>query len=118
RTTRSERPFAALRGARLRRYLQEHPIVVLSLLFLVLVGVLEAIRPGAVTPNWARTTVMFAAPLGVLAAGQTLVMLTGGIDLSVAAVATGAAYILATSASQGSFTAVALGLLVGVVVGF
>ena len=58
-------PFAALRGAGVRRYLQEHPIVVLSLLFLALVGVLEAIRPGAVTPNWVRTTVLFAAPLGI-----------------------------------------------------
>jgi ribose transport system permease protein len=115
--TPSERPFAAFRGAGLRRYLQEHPIVVLSLLFLVLVGVLEAIRPGAVTPNWVRTTVLFAAPLGILAAGQTLVMLTGGIDLSVANVATAAAYIMASNARHGDPQAVLLGLAVGVGVG-
>ena len=34
--TPSARPFAALRGAGLRRYLQGHPIVVLSLLFYLL----------------------------------------------------------------------------------
>ncbi len=101
-----------------RRYLQEHPIVILSLLLLVLVGALDIIRPGMVTPNWISTTVLFAAPLGILAAGQTLVMLTGGIDLSVANVATAAAYIMASNSRHGSATAVALGLAVGVLVGF
>jgi ribose transport system permease protein len=101
-----------------RRYLQEHPIVILSLLLLVLVGVLDIIRPGMVTPNWISTTVLFAAPLGILAAGQTLVMLTGGIDLSVANVATAAAYIMASNSRHGSVIAVGLGLAVGVLVGF
>jgi len=44
-------------------------------------------------------------------------MLTGGIDLSVASVATGAAYLLATNASNGSATAIGLALLLGVIVG-
>ncbi|HKV30248.1 MAG TPA: ABC transporter permease [Candidatus Dormibacteraeota bacterium] len=115
--TRSERPFAGITPAGLRRYLQEHPIVVLSLLLFVLIGVLEAVRPGAVTPNWMRSTVLFAAPLGILAAGQTLVMLTGGIDLSVANVATASAYIMASNARHGDMQAVLLGLAVGVAVG-
>ena len=38
-------------------------------------------------------TLQLAAPLGLLAAGQTACMLTGGIDLSIAMIATGAAYI-------------------------
>ena len=42
-------------------------------------------------------TLQLAAPLGLLAAGQTIVMLTGGIDLSLAMTATGAAYIVAIS---------------------
>ena len=46
--------------------------------------------------------VLFAAPLAIMGAGQTMVMLTGGIDLSVASVATGAAYLLATNASLGA----------------
>jgi ribose transport system permease protein len=98
--------------------LRQHTIIVLILLLVVFVAGIELARPGTVNATWTSNALMFAAPLGVLAAGQTLVMLTGGIDLSVAAVATGAAYILATSASQGSFTAVVLGLLVGVLVGF
>jgi len=35
-------------------------------------------------------TLQLAAPLGLLAAGQTICMLTGGIDLSIAMIATGA----------------------------
>jgi ribose transport system permease protein len=60
---------------------------------------------------------MFAAPLGVMAGGQTLVMLTAGIDLSVSSVATAAAYAMATHSSLGGATAVLYGLGVGVVVG-
>ena len=77
----------------------------------------EIVRPGTVTPLWASNTILFAAPLAIMAGGQTMVMLTGGIDLSVASVATGAAYLLATNASAGSPTAIGLALLVGVIVG-
>ena len=77
----------------------------------------ELARPGTVTPLWASNTLLFAAPLAIMAAGQTMVMLTGGIDLSVASVATGSAYLLATNASSGNFIAIGLGLLLGVIVG-
>jgi ribose transport system permease protein len=97
--------------------LRRRTIIVLILLLAAFVAGIEVARPGTVNATWISNALLFAAPLGILAAGQTLVMLTGGIDLSVAAIATGAAYILATSASLGSAAAVALGLLVGVVVG-
>jgi ribose transport system permease protein len=97
--------------------LRRHTIIVLVLLLIVFVVGIELARPGTVNATWLSNALLFAAPLGILAAGQTLVMLTGGIDLSVAAIATGAAYILATSASLGSAAAVALGLSVGIVVG-
>ena len=58
-------------------------------------------RPGTVTPLWISNALLFAAPLAIMGAGQTLVMLTGGIDLSVASVATGSAYLLATNAVVG-----------------
>ena len=61
--------------------------------------------------------VLFAAPLGIIAAGQTLVMLTGGIDLSVASVATASAYLMATHSGLGGAPAVLYGLAVGLVVG-
>jgi ribose transport system permease protein len=97
--------------------LRRHTIIVLILLLLVFVGGIEVARPGTVTPTWISNALLFAAPLGILAAGQTLVMLTGGIDLSVAAVATGAAYLMTTNASQGSVAAVLIGLGLGLLVG-
>jgi ribose transport system permease protein len=98
--------------------LRQNTIVVLILLLIAFVVGIELARPGTVNSVWLSNTLLFAAPLGILAAGQTLVMLTGGIDLSVAAIATGSAYILATSASLGSVAAVLLGLSIGIVVGF
>ena len=53
----------------------------------------------------------------MLAAGQTLVMLTGGIDLSVANTATAAAYAMAALGSQGTPTAVAVALAIGLAIG-
>ncbi|HEY0909009.1 MAG TPA: ABC transporter permease [Bradyrhizobium sp.] len=82
------------------------------------VGLVEAVKPGTVNPVWLSNTLLFAAPLGILAAGQTLVMLTGGIDLSVVSVATGSAFLMSTTTLQlGSAWAVALGLALGLVVG-
>ena len=46
-------------------------------------------------------TLQLAAPLGLMAAGQTICMLTGGIDLSLAMIATGAAFILSVKSSSG-----------------
>ncbi len=100
-----------------RNMLRQQTIVVLLVLLGLFVLGIELIRPGTVTPTWISNTLLFAAPLGVLAAGQTLVMLTGGIDLSVASVATGAAYLLTTNASLGSPIAFALALGFGLLVG-
>jgi ribose transport system permease protein len=98
-------------------HLRSRTIYALILLLLIFVLGVELVRPGTVTPLWASNVLMFAAPLAIMGAGQTIVMLTGGIDLSVASVATGAAYLLATNASSGDAPAVGVGLLLGVVVG-
>ena len=98
-------------------FLRARTIFALILLLLLFVIGVEVVRPGTVTPLWTSNVLMFAAPLAIMAAGQTLVMLTGGIDLSVASVATGSAYLLATNASSGDGVAIALGLLLGVIVG-
>jgi ribose transport system permease protein len=98
-------------------FLRDHTIVALVLLLCIFVFGIELIRPGTVTPTWLSNSLQFAAPLGILAAGQTLVMLTGGIDLSVASVATGAAYLLTTNVSLGGFAAVLIALAFGVIVG-
>jgi ribose transport system permease protein len=98
-------------------FLRARTIFALILLLTLFVLGVELVRPGTVTPLWASNVLMFAAPLAIMGAGQTMVMLTGGIDLSVASVATGSAYLLATNASSGDGVAIGVALLLGVVVG-
>ena len=57
------------------------------------------------------------AALGLLAAGQTICMLTGGIDLSLAMIATGAAFIVSVKSSSGLPIALSLALLYCIVIG-
>ena len=85
-------------GRRLRRFMSDHPLIPLIILLLVLIAVLQILRPGIINPRWLANTIKFATPLAILAGCQTLTMLTGGIDLSVAMVATLAAFITATQA--------------------
>jgi ribose transport system permease protein len=62
-------------------------------------------------------TLQLAAPLGLLAAGQTIVMLTGGIDLSLAMIATGAAYIVSVKSESGLLISLSYALIFCVVTG-
>jgi ribose transport system permease protein len=92
---------------------------------LALIGVLVAlvVANGLIDRNFLslsqlRNTLLVTAPLALLAGGQTLCMLTGGIDLSVAMTATAAAYVTGVQSADGpAVLAIAAGLLVGVVVG-
>src|SRR5580693_883393 len=111
------RAVAAVTGGGLVSLLRTRTIMVLVLLLLALVGGIELARPGTVNALWASNMILFAAPLGIVAAGQTLVMLTGGIDLSVANVATASAYLMATHSGLGAVPAILYGLGVGIVVG-
>jgi ribose transport system permease protein len=97
--------------------LRTRTIVALILLLLVLVAGIQLARPGTVNAIWISNMLLFAAPLAIVAAGQTLVMLTGGIDLSVASVATASAYLMATHSGLGVAAAILYGLGVGFVVG-
>jgi ribose transport system permease protein len=99
-------------------WFQRNTIVALILLLLLFIAAVELLKPGTVNPVWLSNTLLFAAPLGIFAAGQTLVMLTGGIDLSVVSVAMGSAFLMTTTALKfGNLTAVAIGLGLGLVVG-
>jgi ribose transport system permease protein len=111
------RAVAAVTGGDLVSLLRTRTIVVLVLLLLALVAGIAVARPGTVNAQWASNMMLFAAPLGIVAAGQTLVMLTGGIDLSVASVATASAYLMATHSGLGVGPAILCGLGVGLVVG-
>ena len=62
-------------------------------------------------------TLSLAAPLGLLAAGQTICMLTGGIDLSIAMIAAGAAFIVSVKSPSGTATALLWGALFCILVG-
>ena len=111
-----------LTAAAWRRVLRDQPLIPLTLLLLALVVVLQLVNPGIVTAAWAGVIVRQAVPLAILAGCQTLAMLTGGIDLSVGAVASMAAFVMATLVnSQGPLVAILAGLgialLSGVITG-
>jgi ribose transport system permease protein len=102
----------------LRALFRDRPIIPLIILLLVLVAVVEILQPGIVSPRWAGNIVRFAVPLAILAAAQTLTMLTGGIDLSVGIVATMTAFVMATQvAYMDPVLAIPLALAVAAVFG-
>ena len=101
-----------------RSWLRDRPIVPLILLLAGLVATLEIVQPGIVTPTWVSTTMRFAVPLAILAACQTLTMLTGGIDLSVGAVASMTGFVVATLVNgQGLEVGLVVALVAAVLVG-
>jgi ribose transport system permease protein len=82
--------------SRLARLMVDWPLVPLVGLLIVLVIILQVMQPGIVNERWIGNTIKFAIPLAMLAACQTLTMLTGGIDLSAGTVATISAFVTAT----------------------
>ena len=90
----------------LRRLAGDSPAAVLTLVFVaIFIGtdiVNRAQGGGAfLTLKQISTTFLFAAVLGLMAAGQTLVMLTGGVDLSVATTATAGAFAVSRFGTEG-----------------
>ncbi|MEI7745619.1 MAG: hypothetical protein WCK58_17925, partial [Chloroflexota bacterium] len=78
---------AALRSTGFRGLLRDRPIIPLFGLLGLLVLVIFMVRPETITANWTGVIVRAAIPLSVLGACQTITFLTGGIDLSVGAIA-------------------------------
>jgi ribose transport system permease protein len=108
---------------RLGRLMVDRPLLPLIGLLILLIAVLAVLNPGVLSMFWAGNTIKIAIPLAMLAACQTLTMLTGGIDLSVGTAATIAAYLTATLAPLiGVPPAIAIALasavLIGLVNGF
>jgi ribose transport system permease protein len=101
-----------------RRLLRDRPLIPLTTLLVILVVLMEVVRPGVVSPDWVGVTIRAAIPLAILGAAQTLAMLTGGIDLSVGTVASMAAFIMASQTGQlGPAIAIFLGLTAAAVAG-
>jgi ribose transport system permease protein len=102
----------------LRRILRDSPIIPLIGLLVLLIVVFALLRPGHVNANWGATMIRAAIPLSVLAACQTMTMLTGGIDLSVATIASMTGFLVATLVgSLGLGPAIAIALLCAALAG-
>ncbi|HEY8584362.1 MAG TPA: ABC transporter permease [Capillimicrobium sp.] len=97
--------------------LADHPLIMLGFLLVALLVACEIAQPGYLSEPQLGTILRLAAPLAILAAGQTLVMLTGGIDLSIGFTATAAAYIMAGQSSRGTLVAILIALGVGLLIG-
>ena len=79
-----------------RNLFRDWPLLPLMGLLLVLVIVIQLADPGIVTLPWAGVIMRASVPLAILGGCQTLTMLTGGIDLSVASIASMAGFVTAT----------------------
>jgi ribose transport system permease protein len=80
----------------LRGLFRDYPLVPLVALLLLLVAFIAVVRPGMVSTEWVGVIVRQSIPLALLAACQTITFLTGGIDLSVGAVASMSGFLVAT----------------------
>jgi ribose transport system permease protein len=92
----ARRPGQMVTLGGVRGLLRDSPVIPLIGLLVLLVVLFEVLRPGFVSVNWAAVIARQAIPLAILAACQTLTMLTGGIDLSVAAIASMTGFLVAT----------------------
>ena len=102
-----------------RRLFRDRPIIPLVGLLGLLVVVIELVRPGMIGPEWAGVILRAAVILAILAGCQTLTMLTGGIDLSVGAVASMSGFVVATLATgPGTPAGIAVALAVAALAGF
>lgn len=87
------RKWVSFEGLRLRHQ-DTYPVLagwlrhnLLVLIFITLVGLFTLTSEHFLSTNNILLILMRVAPLGIVAAGQTLVVITGGIDLSVGSVA-------------------------------
>ncbi len=105
-------------AAAFRRLFRDRPLIPLVGLLAVLIVLSELARPGIVDAEWAGIMLQAAVPLAILAGCQTLTMLTGGIDLSVGAVASMAGFVVATMIhGQGLATGLVVAVVVAALVG-
>jgi ribose transport system permease protein len=87
-----------LTAAAWRALFRDRPVIPLLVLLGLLVILFE-LGPSSVNLGWAGGIFRAAVPLAILAGCQTLAMLTGGIDLSVGAIASASGFVVATLVS-------------------
>ncbi|WP_295701149.1 ABC transporter permease [Lapillicoccus sp.] len=101
---------------RLQHLLHANPAISPALILVVTVIVFSIINPRFFTANAQSTLVQQSAIVMALAIGQTLIILTAGIDLSVGAITILAMMVMATVASKNGVPG-PLALLIGVALG-
>jgi ribose transport system permease protein len=84
-----------LTAAAWRALFRDRPVIPLLVLLGLLVVLFE-LGPSSVNLPWAGGVFRAAVPLAILAGCQTIAMLTGGIDLSVGAIASASGFVVAT----------------------
>lgn len=96
-----------------------HGVAVAYVLLLVLVLAAFVYDPGLASWGWIHAQLQIAAFIGIIAIGQTMVILTGQIDLSVPWNLTFSALVMATLSSEGHsiWVAMAAALGCGLVIG-
>ncbi|MEA2631037.1 MAG: ribose transport system permease protein [Chloroflexota bacterium] len=106
-----------------RGLFRDRPIIPLIGLLGVLILIIDVADPGIVSPGWANIIVRTTVPLAILAGCQTITMLTGGIDLSVGAVASMTGFVTATlvhspgGVPQAILVSLVVAMLAGLVTG-
>jgi ribose transport system permease protein len=110
RTTPARSPWRS--WAAWRDLFRDRPVIPLVGLLGVLVIIIQLVRPGMVSPEWVGVILRASVILAILAGCQTLTMLTGGIDLSVGAVASMSGFVVATLVGpQGLLVAIVVALI-------
>ena len=99
------------------RRLAARPQLVLIAVLLMLIVATGIVEPNYFSVAGLRNSLLWAIPIGILAAGQTMLMLTAGIDLSIAMIATASAYVAANQSGSGPVVAIIAGLAVGLIAG-
>jgi len=114
----SEPRRAPVSAAGLRALFRDQPLIPLLALLGLLIVVIAILKPEILGVDWAVGIIRLSIPLGLLAACQTLTFLTGGIDLSVGAVASMSGFLVATLVGgQGLPVAILVALIVAALAG-
>jgi len=100
------------------RTFRDRPVMPLLVLLGILALAFIGLNPRTNITEWVASTLRAAIPLAILAGCQTIVMLTGGIDLSVAATASMSAFVAASLLEQqGLAVAIIVPLVIAVIIG-
>ncbi len=111
----ARRPLGPLE--RLQRVLHASPAIAPAIVLLLAISAFAVVHPRFASPTSLSLVLQQVAVIGMLAAGQTLVVLTAGIDLSVGAITILSMMVMATLASGHGVAApvaLAAGLALGV----